>query len=197
MSQTGVGVKEFPVTRVAVILVQLFIAVINENFQVAEEIKQGRQFDRFRQKAEPEEARLAWLERINPYKWFRPAPESVNISDLGHNALPIRMAVIQHTGIDASGASDSRRVRFSANCGGSISDQCSSRAQVLGGPAGSLRSCDRYSPSSSATTTPHQTKSLLNNYGDSEIADPLPQRYRMRTRSTCRCHLVMVVRSFY
>ncbi|KAH7099033.1 Ion transport protein-domain-containing protein [Auriculariales sp. MPI-PUGE-AT-0066] len=77
------------------ILVQLFVAVINENFQIAEEIKQGRQFDRFRQKAEPEEARVGWLDRINPYNWFRAAPESVNVSDLGQNALPIRIAVMQ------------------------------------------------------------------------------------------------------
>ena len=49
---------------------QMFIAVINENFDVAEEAKRKIQESRL---LEPESkiSSSAWVKRLNPYRWFK------------------------------------------------------------------------------------------------------------------------------
>ncbi|QRW09988.1 ion transport domain-containing protein [Ceratobasidium sp. AG-Ba] len=52
------------------ILLQMFIAVIRENFEVAEEQKRQEQIAAYQRKIQPRVARLEWMERWNPYRFF-------------------------------------------------------------------------------------------------------------------------------
>ena len=80
----------------SVILLQLFIAVINENFDVAEELKRGRQATDYYATQQPVAATPAWLRRLNPYRWFRANPKSIAVENLPSNLiLPMQKAVIQ------------------------------------------------------------------------------------------------------
>ena len=52
-----------------VILLQMFIAVINENFDVAEEAKRGEQANHFWQKQQVKAAASSkWMRKLNPYR---------------------------------------------------------------------------------------------------------------------------------
>ncbi|KZW03268.1 hypothetical protein EXIGLDRAFT_664412 [Exidia glandulosa HHB12029] len=103
------------------ILVQLFIAVINENFEVAEEIKHSRQYDRFRANAAPTAARVVWLDKLNPYRYFKANPESITVQSLPPNlVLPIQRSLVQNlsNAPGGPGAFD-RRNQMDQNDGGS------------------------------------------------------------------------------
>ncbi|KAL5522184.1 CCH1 [Sanghuangporus sanghuang] len=78
------------------ILLQLFIAVINENFDVAEELKRGKQATDYYATQQPVQATPAWLRRLNPYRWFKANPRSIAVENLPSNLiLPMQKAVIQ------------------------------------------------------------------------------------------------------
>ena len=95
---------------------QLFIAVINENFEVAEEIKHSRQYDRFRANAAPTAARIMWLEKLNPYRYFKANPEAVIVDNLPQSlVLPIQRSVVQNAGNTGSNVYD-RKVRLPSTC---------------------------------------------------------------------------------
>lgn len=80
------------------ILIQLFIAVINENFEVAEEIKHNQQFERFRTNAAPAAVGMAWVDRLNPYRYFKASPESIVVQNLPQNLVqPIQRSLIGNT----------------------------------------------------------------------------------------------------
>ncbi|CAE6352806.1 unnamed protein product [Rhizoctonia solani] len=53
------------------ILLQMFIAVINENFDVAEEQKREEQLAAYERKIQPRVARLEWMDKWNPYRFFK------------------------------------------------------------------------------------------------------------------------------
>ncbi|CAE6438713.1 unnamed protein product [Rhizoctonia solani] len=53
------------------ILLQMFIAVINENFDVAEEQKREEQLAAYQRKIQPRVARLEWMDKWNPYRFFK------------------------------------------------------------------------------------------------------------------------------
>ncbi|CAE6501684.1 unnamed protein product [Rhizoctonia solani] len=53
------------------ILLQMFIAVINENFDVAEERKREEQLAAYERKIQPRVARLEWMDKWNPYRFFK------------------------------------------------------------------------------------------------------------------------------
>ncbi|KAG8926488.1 calcium channel protein, partial [Tulasnella sp. 417] len=55
------------------ILLQVFIVIFNENFEMSEEQKRGRQFDEYVRRGEPQ---IGWMERWNPYRFIKAAPES-------------------------------------------------------------------------------------------------------------------------
>ncbi|TDL23428.1 hypothetical protein BD410DRAFT_897507 [Rickenella mellea] len=78
------------------IILQLFIAVINENFDVAEEHKKGQQATHYWARQQPMKAHPAWLRRLNPYRWFKANPKSIAVEDLPSNlVLPMQKSLVQ------------------------------------------------------------------------------------------------------
>ncbi|KIM51695.1 hypothetical protein SCLCIDRAFT_33242 [Scleroderma citrinum Foug A] len=79
------------------IVLQMFIAVINENFQVAEEAKKDKQASDywvFHQQQQATHSR--WMHRLNPYQWFKADPVTVKVENLPSNLiLPIRESIVQ------------------------------------------------------------------------------------------------------
>lgn len=74
----------------------MFIAVINENFDVAEEAKRGKQATSFWAKQLPNSTNNPWLRRLNPYRWFSPNPKSMTVESLPSNlVLPMQKALVQ------------------------------------------------------------------------------------------------------
>jgi voltage-dependent calcium channel len=84
----------------------MFIAVINENFDVAEEAKKSRQAAQYSAKQQPQQARSAWVRRFNPYRWLKPTPKAIAVENLPSNLiLPMQKALVQ----DYSSAGLARR----------------------------------------------------------------------------------------
>ncbi|KDQ58077.1 hypothetical protein JAAARDRAFT_69375 [Jaapia argillacea MUCL 33604] len=81
------------------IVLQMFIAVINENFDVAEESKRGKQATNYWAMQQPEKARATWTRRFNPYRWLRASPKTIKVENLpSHLVLPMQKALVQdHT----------------------------------------------------------------------------------------------------
>ena len=78
------------------IVLQMFIAVINENFDVAEEQKRSRQASHFWAAQRPEKARAAWIRRMNPYRWFEAKPKAIAVDQLPSNlVLPMQKSLVQ------------------------------------------------------------------------------------------------------
>ncbi|KAJ7085572.1 Ion transport protein-domain-containing protein [Mycena epipterygia] len=73
------------------IVLQMFIAVINENFDVAEEAKKGKQATNYWSEYHPREG---WLRRLNPYRWIRAS--AIEIKVLPANlVLPMQKSLMQ------------------------------------------------------------------------------------------------------
>ncbi|WRT67795.1 uncharacterized protein IL334_004769 [Kwoniella shivajii] len=86
------------------ILVQLFIAVINENFAIAEEQKRKQQVEAFIRRAEPQSAHISWIDRLNPYRLMSARHNAVKVGTLPPNlVLPLK----QNIGADVGGVSNS------------------------------------------------------------------------------------------
>nr|XP_019045668.1 high-affinity cell membrane calcium channel [Kwoniella bestiolae CBS 10118]OCF24598.1 high-affinity cell membrane calcium channel [Kwoniella bestiolae CBS 10118] len=76
------------------ILVQLFIAVINENFAVAEEQKRKQQVEAFIRRAEPQSAHISWIDRLNPYRLMSARHNAVKVGTLPPNlVLPLKQNI--------------------------------------------------------------------------------------------------------
>lgn len=74
----------------------MFIAVINENFDVAEEQKRSRQASHFWAAQRPEKARAPWIRRMNPYRWFEAKPKAIAVDQLPSNlVLPMQKSLVQ------------------------------------------------------------------------------------------------------
>lgn len=74
----------------------MFIAVINENFDVAEEQKRSRQATHFWATQRPQQARAAWIRRLNPYRWFAAKPKAIAVDQLPSNlVLPMQKSLVQ------------------------------------------------------------------------------------------------------
>ena len=85
-----------PTKTVADIVLQMFIAVINENFDVAEEQKRSRQASHFWAAQRPQKARAAWIRRMNPYRWFEAKPKAIAVDQLPANlVLPMQKSLVQ------------------------------------------------------------------------------------------------------
>jgi voltage-dependent calcium channel len=79
-----------------VILIQLFIAVINENFDVAEEKKREQQVAEHFSNSQTTAGRFAWVSRLNPYKYTKSNPKAIVVESLPSNlVLPMQKAIIQ------------------------------------------------------------------------------------------------------
>ncbi|WWC88695.1 uncharacterized protein L201_003608 [Kwoniella dendrophila CBS 6074] len=76
------------------ILVQLFIAVINENFAIAEEQKRKQQVEAFIRRAEPQSAHISWIDRLNPYRLMSARHNAVKVGTLPPNlVLPLKQNI--------------------------------------------------------------------------------------------------------
>lgn len=80
-----------------VIMLQMFIAVINENFDVAEEAKRGKQASNYwANHHSTEDAGVAWVHKFNPYRLFKANPVKVKVENLPSNlVLPMQKALVQ------------------------------------------------------------------------------------------------------
>lgn len=84
----------------AVIVLQMFIAVINENFDVAEESKRSKQASHYWAAHRPEQARAPWVRKLNPYRWFGAKPKAVAVEQLPSNlVLPMQKSLIVDYGL--------------------------------------------------------------------------------------------------
>ncbi|EEB96899.1 hypothetical protein MPER_03881, partial [Moniliophthora perniciosa FA553] len=78
------------------IVMQMFIAVINENFQVAEEQKKSKQASQYWATHRVESGKSTWIRRLNPYRWVRANPVKVKVENLPSNlVLPMQKALVQ------------------------------------------------------------------------------------------------------
>ncbi|KAJ6570981.1 Ion transport protein-domain-containing protein [Mycena vulgaris] len=78
------------------IVLQMFIAVINENFDVAEEAKKGQQATNYWEQQRPQAGHVTWLRRLNPYRWIRASPVEVKVEVLPANlVLPMQKSLVQ------------------------------------------------------------------------------------------------------
>ncbi len=60
----------------------MFIAVINENFAVAEEAKKEKQVSKFWETQKAREGKPSWMRVLNPYRWFKANPVTVRVDEL-------------------------------------------------------------------------------------------------------------------
>ncbi|KAK8858595.1 hypothetical protein IAR55_002824 [Kwoniella newhampshirensis] len=73
------------------IVLQMFIAVINENFAIAEEQKRKQQIEAFIRKAEMPSAHVSWIDRLNPYRLMTARHTAVKVDTLPPNlVLPLK-----------------------------------------------------------------------------------------------------------
>jgi hypothetical protein len=76
-------------------MLQMFIAVINENFDVAEETKTDEQaallLNKHRKAGE-----LRWWNKLNPYRWFKANPKAIAVNSIPSGmVLPMQKALVQ------------------------------------------------------------------------------------------------------
>jgi hypothetical protein len=89
----------------------MFIAVINENFHVAEESKKDKQASKYWESRQPQQASIPWLRRLNPYRWVKANPVKIRVENLPSNlVLPMQKALVQDYKIPRQ---DSRSKRVS------------------------------------------------------------------------------------
>ena len=80
----------------------MFIAVINENFQIAEEQKKGRQATHYYQQ-KARHGNVSWFRRLNPYRWIKASPERATVSSLPSNlVLPMQKNLVQDYALSRS-----------------------------------------------------------------------------------------------
>ncbi|KAL0066269.1 calcium channel protein [Marasmius tenuissimus] len=88
------------------IVLQMFIAVINENFQVAEEQKKSKQASQYWATQHVQTGTATWMRRLNPYRWVKANPVKLKSDNLPSNlVLPMQKALVQ----DYSGPFGSNR----------------------------------------------------------------------------------------
>lgn len=79
-----------------VIVLQMFIAVINENFDVAEEAKREKQASSYWETQRTGTDTSGWLRKLNPYRWVPANPVTVKVENLpSHLVLPMQKALVQ------------------------------------------------------------------------------------------------------
>ncbi|KAH9916480.1 Ion transport protein-domain-containing protein [Fomitopsis serialis] len=77
------------------IVLQMFIAVINENFEIAENSKRSRQASHYWASHRPQETRIPWLRRLNPYRWMKAQPKAIAVEQLPSDLiLPMQKTLV-------------------------------------------------------------------------------------------------------
>ncbi|KAI0776961.1 Ion transport protein-domain-containing protein [Trametes elegans] len=87
------------------IVMQMFIAVINENFDVAEESKRSRQASHYWASHRPQQVRAAWIRKLNPYRWFKAQPKAIEVELPSNLVLPMQKALVQDYSLPKRGNS--------------------------------------------------------------------------------------------
>ncbi|KAG6833309.1 hypothetical protein H0H87_008941 [Tephrocybe sp. NHM501043] len=77
------------------VILVMFIAVINENFEVAEELKKGEQASKYWASHQAQQGSASWLRRFNPYRWVRPNPVKVKVDLPANLVLPMQKSLVQ------------------------------------------------------------------------------------------------------
>ncbi|CAG8482061.1 10486_t:CDS:10, partial [Acaulospora colombiana] len=77
---TYIGVSNF-------ILLNMFVAVIAENFEIAEEEKHKRQVQAFRQKSDPSIKKEEAIYRWNFYRYFKAKPKAIAVESIPSNLI--------------------------------------------------------------------------------------------------------------
>ncbi|KAG6861044.1 hypothetical protein C0995_004545 [Termitomyces sp. Mi166 len=77
------------------IVLQMFIAVINENFEVAEELKKKEQASEYWASHQVQQGSASWMRRFNPYRWVRPNPVKVKVDLPANLVLPMQKSLVQ------------------------------------------------------------------------------------------------------
>ena len=73
----------------------MFIAVINENFEIAENSKKSRQASRYWAAHRPQETHMPWLRRLNPYRWIKAQPKAIAVEQLPSDLiLPMQKTLV-------------------------------------------------------------------------------------------------------
>jgi len=81
----------------------MFIAVINENFQVAEEQKKSKQASQYYNQQKARQGTISWFRRLNPYRWIKANPETAKVANLPSNlTLPIQKTLVQDYNLSRS-----------------------------------------------------------------------------------------------
>jgi hypothetical protein len=77
------------------------IAVINENFSVAEEMKKSKQASDYCAQHHPQRVtHNSWTRKLNPYRWIKPDPVRVKVESLPSNlVLPMQKTLVQDYGV--------------------------------------------------------------------------------------------------
>lgn len=70
-----------------VVLVNMFIAVLMENFETAEEEKRQRQIQQFIRKTETVVEHDPVISKWNIYRYFRPHPKGLNVNNIPANLV--------------------------------------------------------------------------------------------------------------
>jgi len=79
-----------------VIVLQMFIAVINENFEVAEEQKKAKQASNYYSQHKARHGTVTWLRNLNPYRWVKANPKTAKVTNLPSNlVLPMQKTLVQ------------------------------------------------------------------------------------------------------
>lgn len=108
------------ITLRVVIVLQMFIAVINENFQVAEEAKKSEQASKFWATRNAREGKPTWMRVLNPYRWFKANPVTVRVDELPSGlVLPMQKNLVVGYGNNAnvSGAASASTVNVAGLSG--------------------------------------------------------------------------------
>lgn len=78
------------------IFLNMFISVLQENFSIAEETKKREQLAAFIQKTQPKDAEKKAISRWNPYRYFRPNPKALEVSNLPPElVLPMKKNMVR------------------------------------------------------------------------------------------------------
>ncbi|KAG6837569.1 hypothetical protein H0H93_006983 [Arthromyces matolae] len=78
------------------LIVAMFIAVVNENFEVAEELKKGEQASNYWASHQAQQGSASWMRRFNPYRWVRPNPVKVKVDLPANLVLPMQKSLVQN-----------------------------------------------------------------------------------------------------
>ncbi|KAG6899490.1 hypothetical protein C0993_009751 [Termitomyces sp. T159_Od127] len=77
------------------IMLQMFIAVINENFEVAEGMKKEEQAWKYWNSHQAQQGSASWMRRFNPYRWIRPSPVKLKVDLPANLVLPMQKSLVQ------------------------------------------------------------------------------------------------------